>query len=170
MYITNQKNTKARGFINKTNTIAMIKKSWLFLVLVLFTTLTFAQGKDEQAVAQAVEKLRKAMIDADRTTLENLTSDKLTYGHSPGYVEDKKLFIDNIMSNKSDFVTMDLSDQTISISDNVGLVRHKLDAKTNNDGVPGEAHLLVLLVWQKKGNQWKLLARQAVKQPTEAAH
>jgi len=71
------------------------------------------------------------------------------------------------VSNKSDFVTIDLSNQTISISDNVALVRHKLDAKTNNDGVAGEAHLLVLLVWQKKGGQWKLLARQAVKQPTD---
>jgi hypothetical protein len=25
-----------------------------------------------------------------------------------------------------------------------------------------------LLVWQKSGNQWKLLARQAVKQPVDA--
>jgi hypothetical protein len=157
------------GRINPTNFAVMMKRSLLFFVLVLFTTLTFAQSKDEQAVAQAVEKLRTAMIDADRSTLEALTSDKLTYGHSPGYVEDKKVFVENIVNNKSDFVTMDLSDQTISISDNVALVRHKLDAKTNNDGVAGEAHLLVLLVWQKKGNQWKLLARQAVKQPTAAA-
>src|SRR3954470_9937307 len=141
----------------------MMKKGALLFVLVLFTTLTFAQTKEEQAVAQAVEKLRKAMIDADQKTLESLVLDQLSYGHSPGYVEDKKVFIQNIVSNKSDFVTMDLTNQTITLSDNVALVRHKLDGKTNNDGVAGEAHLLVLLVWQKKGGQWKLLARQAVK-------
>jgi ketosteroid isomerase-like protein len=145
----------------------MMKKNFLFLVVMLFTTVLFAQQKEEQEVAQAVEKLKKAMIDADKSTLENLVSDKLTYGHSPGYVEDKTVFIQNIVSNKSDFVTMDLTNQTITISDNVALVRHKLDAKTNNDGVAGEAHLLVLLVWQKKAGQWKLLARQAVKQPVD---
>jgi len=143
----------------------MMKKSVLFFVLIIFSTVLFAQAKEEQAVAQVVEKLRQAMVDADQKTMESLVSDKLSYGHSPGFVEDKKVFIQNIMNNKSDFVTMDLTNQTISISDNVAIVRHKLDAKTNNDGVAGEAHLLVLMVWQKIGGQWKLLARQAVKQP-----
>src|SRR5690349_538529 len=146
----------------------MMKKSGLFFFLMLFSVLTFAQSKDEQSVSQAVEKLKKAMVDADRTALTALTAEKLTYGHSTGAIEDKKLFIENIMNNKSDFVNINLSDQTISISDNVALVRHKLDATTNNEGKPGEAHLYVLLVWQKQAGQWKLLARQAVKQPVDA--
>lgn len=148
----------------------MLKKSCLFLFMMFFAMLTFAQAKEEQAVAQAVEKLRKAMVDADKTTLYSLTSEKLTYGHSTGAMEDKNLFIENIINNKSDFVTLTLTEQTINISDNVALVRHKFDASTNNDGKPGEVHLYVLLVWQKTGGQWKLLARQAVKQPvTETA-
>lgn len=146
----------------------MLKKSCLFLVLFCSSIIIFAQSKDEQTVAQAVEKLRKAMVDADESTLRGLTAEKLTYGHSTGLVEDKKLFIENIINNKSDFVTINLTDQSISISDRVALVRHKLDGVTNNEGKPGEAHLFVLLVWQKTGNQWKLLARQAVKQPVDA--
>ncbi|MCW3111917.1 MAG: hypothetical protein JWR18_313 [Segetibacter sp.] len=145
----------------------MLKRSCWLLFFMLPTIVMFAQSKDEQAVAQQVENLKKAMIDADKSSLENLTSDKLTYGHSTGNIEDKKLFVENILNNKSDFVTIDLTNQTISISKDVALVRHKLDAKTNNDGKPGEAHLFVLLVWQKTGGQWKLLARQAVKQPVE---
>jgi len=147
----------------------MMKKSILFFCLVLFTTLSFAQAKEEQSVSQAVEKLRKAMVDADKATLTALTAEKLTYGHSTGLIEDKKLFIENILNNKSDFVSIDLSNQSISISENVALVRHKFDAVTNNEGKPGEAHLYVLLVWQKQAGQWKLLARQAVKQPAETA-
>lgn len=147
----------------------MLKKNCLLLLLTLFCLTTFAQSRDEQAVAQAVEKLRKAMVDADKTALQNLTNDKLTYGHSTGAIEDKNLFIENILNNKSDFVTIDLTNQTITISDNVAWVRHKLDAKTNNEGKPGEAHLFVLLIWQKTGGQWKLLARQAVKQPVDTA-
>lgn len=146
----------------------MLKKSCLFLSMMLIAVLTFSQTRDEQAVTQAVEKLKKAMVDADKSTLQSLTSEKLTYGHSTGMVENKNLFVENILNNKSDFVTINLSNQTISLSDNVALVRHQLDAETNNEGKPGEAHLFVLLVWQKTGGQWKLLARQAVKQPVNA--
>jgi len=143
----------------------MIKRTCIFFFLMLLAMLTFAQTKEERAVARVVEKLRKAMVDADKTTLQSLVSDKLSYGHSPGYVEDKKVFVENIINGKSDFVSIDLTDQTISISDNNAIVRHKLDAVTNNDGKPGEAHLLILMVWQKKAGKWILLARQGVKQP-----
>lgn len=143
----------------------MIKKFCVIFLLMFYTIFALAQTKEEQDVAKVVEKLRKAMVDADKNVLESLVLDKLSYGHSPGYVEDKKVFVENIMNGKSDFVTISLTDQTISISDNNAIVRHKLDAATNNDGVAGEAHLLVLLVWQKKAGKWLLLARQAVKQP-----
>lgn len=147
----------------------MLKKSCVLLFLMLPALVMFAQSKDEQAVAQQVEKLKKAMIDADQSTLQSITAEKLSYGHSTGLIEDKKLFVENILNNKSDFVTINLTNQTISISKDVALVRHKLDATTNNDGKPGEAHLFVLLVWQKSGGEWKLLARQAVKQPVETS-
>src|SRR6266568_4447098 len=38
-----------------------------------------AQSSDEAAVSVAVEALTKAMLDADRTRLDDLTSDQLSY-------------------------------------------------------------------------------------------
>ena len=133
-----------------------------FFLLALLPQIS-AQSAAEQKVAAAVERLRKAMVDADKTALEELTTEKLSYGHSGGRVEGKAEFVDKIVSGKSDFVTIDLSEQTISISGNTAIVRHKLMAKTSDNGKPGEAHLLVLLVFQKEHKAWKLLARQAVK-------
>ena len=105
------------------------------------------------------------MIDADRTALENLTADSLSYGHSGGKVERKSDFVENIVSGKSDFVTINLSDQTISIVNNLAIVRHTLNATTNDGGKPGTVKIHVLLVWQKYKKEWKLVARQAVKLP-----
>ena len=138
------------------------------LALLLITCLSvlntaFAQSKDETAVASTVEALKKAMIDADKTALENIAADDLSYGHSAGKIEDKAEFVRAIVSNESDFVTINLTDQTIKIAGNVAIVRHKLAATTNNNGQPGTAKLSVLLVWQKQKGDWKLLARQAVK-------
>ena len=126
-----------------------------------------AQSKDESAVTQAVETLRKAMIDADKAGLEKITSAKLSYGHSGGNIEDRAAFVDHIVSGKSDFVTIDLTDQTIAITGQTAIVRHTLSATTNDNGKPGNVHLYVMLVFVKESGQWKLVARQAVKIPVK---
>ncbi len=123
-----------------------------------------AQSKAELSLLQSVEKLRVAMIDADKPVLESLVSDSLSYGHSSGRVENKIDFIANIVSGKSDFLSIELSEQTVSIIQNTALVRHVLSAETNDNAKPGNVRLKVLQVWQKQKNKaWKLIARQAVK-------
>jgi hypothetical protein len=126
-----------------------------------------ADASDTELVGQKVEQLRKAMLDGDGKALKQLSSPLLNYGHSGGHVEDQAAFIEKIVSGKSDFVTMDLADQTISISSDVALVRHNLNADIKDGGVPNTIHLGVLLVWQKQAGEWKLLARQAFKYPPQ---
>ncbi len=140
-------------------------KKLFFSAIILFATIISvnAQSKAETGVANAVEKLRKAMIDGNKEELESIVSDKLSYGHSSGYVEGKTEFVDKIVSGKSDFVTIELKDQAISISGKTAVIRHKLNATTNDNGKPGEVHLSILLIFQKVKKEWKLLARQAVK-------
>jgi hypothetical protein len=133
----------------------------ILLITILF--LSGAQAQNTNTVAGIVEELRVAMIDADKTMLERLTSDSLSYGHSSGRIENKKEFIENIVSGKSDFATIDLSEQTISIADDVAVVRHVLTATTNDGGKPGSVKLKVLLIFTNQKGSWKLLARQAVK-------
>lgn len=123
----------------------------------------FTQSKDEQAVAAAVEALRKAMIDPDKAALDALVLDELTYGHSNGNIQDKAAFEEALLNKSSDFVTIDLTQQTIKVAGNTAWVRHILTATTNDGGKPGNAHISVLLVWVKQKGQWRLLARQAVK-------
>ncbi len=134
-------------------------------VLLLICFAAHAQTKQEKAVANAVEQLRKAMVDADSVMLDKLVSPKLSYGHSGGALDDKTVFVQKIVSGKSDFVALEFAGQTISVSKNTAIVRHKLNAVTNDSGKPGEVHLSVLLIWQKLHGAWKLLARQAVKLP-----
>ncbi len=138
------------------------------LVFTLLATVTLMSAvgpkKDEtDAVAQAVEKLRKAMIDPDKKALDAIASDKLSYGHSSGKIEEKAAFMEAFLSGNSDFKAITLTDQTITVVDNTATVRHTLSAETNDKGVAGKVKLAVLLVWVKQKGDWKLLARQAVK-------
>lgn len=137
----------------------------LFLITaLLINTGASGQSKDEQLVAQAVEKLRKAMIDPDKATLENLSANELSYGHSNGKLENKAAFIEALVSGESDFQSINLTGQTITVVNNTALVRHQLTGETVTKGVVGPVKLAVLLVWIKEKSDWKLLARQAVKQ------
>ena len=140
-----------------------MKYLYIAALLSLISFSSIAQSKQEKAVAAAVEKLRKAMIDGDRAALESVTAENLSYGHSGGSVENKDAFVEHIASGKSDFVTIELSEQTISVDDKVAVVRHTLNAATNDNNKPGTVKLKVLLVWHKEKGQWRLWARQAVK-------
>jgi len=143
----------------------MTKKILAVLAVVFAVNFLHAQSKQEKAVAAAVEGLRKAMVDGDRAGLDKWTAPELSYGHSSGKVENKAEFIEAIVSGKSDFVSIDLTNQTIQLAGNAAIVRHTLSAQTNDNGNPGSVKLSILLVWQKQGGQWKLLARQAVRVP-----
>ena len=136
----------------------------LLFLFVIFTNVISAQSKDEKAVAAAVENLRKAMVDGDRAALEKIAADGLSYGHSGGKVEDKAAFVENIANGNSDFLTIDLTEQTIYVSGKTAIVRHKFNATTHDKGKdPGTVKLAIMTVWQKEKKDWKMLARQAVK-------
>jgi hypothetical protein len=137
----------------------------ILIGIVFFSLQAVGQTGEEKKVEEAVEKLRKAMVDPDKAMLESLVSDKLSYGHSSGALDDKAIFLDKLLSGKSDFVELQFDKQTISVSGKAAVVRHVLNATTNDGGKPGEVHINVLLVWQKVKGKWVLLARQAVKMP-----
>lgn len=142
----------------------MGKIAGLFLLLMItISTQTKAQSKDEKQVATAIETLNKAMIDGSKSALENIASDALSYGHSSGKIQNKTEFVEAIVSGQSDFVTIKLTDQTISVKDQTAIVRHKFSAETNDGGKPGNVSLGIMLVWIKEKGAWKLLGRQAYK-------
>ena len=140
-----------------------MKKYIILCVTLFFANAGFSQSKEYARVEAAVEKLKLAMISGVREDLAFIVDDSLSYGHSGGAVEGKAEFVEKIASGKSDFVTISLTDQKITITGNVAVVRHQLFATNNDNGKPGEVKLKVLLVFKKVGKDWKLLARQAVK-------
>lgn len=135
----------------------------LFSVCLILCIASNAQPAAEKQVAAAVESFRKALIDPTKENLDMLTARELSYGHSSGKLEDKATFIESLVSKLFDFVTVDLTQQTIKIIGDIAIVRHNLSGETNDGGKPGTAKIGVMQVWQKQQGKWKLLARQAFK-------
>ena len=138
-----------------------MKKSILLLLFSFSLLYSTAQSKDEKAVEAATAFLVKALESGNRADLQDIASPELSYGHSNGLIEDKTAFVEAIASGKSDFVKIEISNQTIAVSGKTAIVRHRLDGVTNNNGTPGEIHLNILLVFRNEKGSWKLYARQA---------
>ncbi|PJJ67140.1 nuclear transport factor 2 family protein [Chryseobacterium geocarposphaerae] len=142
----------------------MIKKLIFATIFMLAFTVSAQKIDDKEAVAAVAEKLRLAMISGEKSDLESLILPELTYGHSGGHIDDAKEFVEKLVSKKSDFLTIDITNQTVNIVGNTAIVRHHFYATTADAGkAPGDVTLDILLVWVKVKNDWKLLARQAVK-------
>jgi hypothetical protein len=135
----------------------------LLAFLLISGVTSIAQTTDHRNLEKQVEELRVLLISPEQKQLEKITSPHLSYGHSNGRVENQQEFIAYMLSGVSKFVTIELQDQTVDVVGQNGIVRHTIVAETNNEGETVHIKIGVLLVWQKEGNEWGLLARQAFK-------
>jgi ketosteroid isomerase-like protein len=142
-----------------------MKKSALILLFFACSFAVSAQSRDETLVASAVEKMRAAMISGNKADLESVLSGDLTYAHSSGKIESKADFVEAISTKKSNFLTIALTKQSISITGDIAIVSHQLNATTNDGGKPAAPHLNIVLVWKKSKGDWKLIARRAFHAP-----
>jgi hypothetical protein len=136
-----------------------------FFFVIGISVSAVAQSADEAQVAQAIERLKVVMVKPDSKVLSDLASDDLEYVHSSGTVRDKQGFIDEFMQGKTKLTKVDILDQTIKITGNLAVVRHRMLADANNPGYPPVIDIIILMVWKKEAGQWKMLARQAAKLP-----
>ena len=77
--------------------------------------------------------------------------------------EGRETFVTNLVAKKTDFITMDIKDQDITVRSDVAWVRHTISAEIVDNGNKNNVNLKLLLVWTKVDGIWKLLARQAVR-------
>lgn len=141
-----------------------MKKVLLIFIGLYALSAVGQNSRDETSqITVGVEALYKAMVSKDKATLEKLTLDKLTYGHSSGTLENKNQYVEAVMNGPFDFISITPVDQSIEISNDTAVVRHYFDAKGTDNGKAVDVHIGVMMVWQKNEGDWRLLARQAYK-------
>ena len=113
--------------------------------------------------------LKIAMIGAGsigftrRLLRDILAVPELSYGHSDNRIQDRAAFIDSLVTRKSVFKTIELTKQQVTFAGDLAIVRNHMSADIEPGGKPGHVELEMLFVWQKRGGDWKLVARQAYK-------
>jgi len=144
--------------------IKRMKKIILFLLA--FAAIKSFGQTDEQKVLDRVKQLNTAIfINRDSAALEGLMADKVTYGHSSAKIENRSEMIAGAIHSPATFKNFMMDSATVFFEGkNTAVVRHVLKATSvDMQGKESPLHLNVLQVWVMQKNQWKLMARQAVK-------
>jgi len=126
--------------------------------------MTHAQSPKKD-LESAIESLNKAMLSQDKSGLENLTADELSYGHSTGTIENKSEFVNNVLTGTVKFNSIEFTDQRIETTNDIGIVRTMANYKGNNGSATMDIKIGLLMIWRKQAGGWKLLARQGYKLP-----
>jgi ketosteroid isomerase-like protein len=129
----------------------------------LHSTAAVAESGDAAAVGQAVDALRKALLEADKAQLQQLSADQLSYGHSDGRVQTKVQFIDGVMTRKAIVKTLAFPELSVAVVGDAAIARHIYLSDSETDGRPVNTRIGALQIWQKQDGSWKLLARQGFK-------
>jgi ketosteroid isomerase-like protein len=125
---------------------------------------SLAAPSDQATIDQAVAKLRAALLAADRSKLEDLASEELSYGLYPeGHVQGCGEFIASIVDKKTIYRSIMISEPRTMVAGDTAIVRHReaieADVRSKHYSVEFE----VLQVWKKQDGRWRLLARQGFK-------
>jgi ketosteroid isomerase-like protein len=138
------------------------------LLLIAFCFFSFINTRaqsPQKDVESSIASLNKAMISQDQPALEKLTMEELSFGHSTGAIENKSVFIKNVMSGSVKFTQIENADLAISFADDIAIARTISSIKGTRDSGPLDIKIGILMIWKKSGDAWKLLARQGYKLP-----
>jgi ketosteroid isomerase-like protein len=123
----------------------------------------FAEAVDDAAIGRAVEALRKALMEKNKSGLEQLAADQPSYGHSDGRVQTKAEFVDGVTTSKAVIKSLNFPELRIAVAGDAAIVRHLFEAESESDGKTNSVKIGTLQVWQKQDGNWKQLARQGYK-------
>ena len=112
-----------------------------------------------------VETLRKALLEGDKSKLEQVASAQISYGHSDGRVETKEQFINGVMTRKQVVKSLAFPELKVAVVGNAAIARHIYLAESEREGKATTTRIGALQVWQKQDGGWKLLARQGFRLP-----
>lgn len=143
-----------------------MRKVFCLISVSFLVIATFGQSGKEEQVWQRVEALTRAVFETkDSAALWDLVSEKVTYGHSGGNVEDKPTMVSKAVSNPLTYKNRSLERVSITFANKTAIVRHNFRAISIENGKETLLDLGILQVWGKEGRKWRLLARQAVRIP-----
>jgi hypothetical protein len=126
----------------------------------------FTEKTEHWSPVQYMQELHSRMVnDAEHPKpIIFYLHDSLTYGHSNGWIERRKDFIENLNSKRIIYHSFKEDSIQVIRERKTAVIRFIADIDVTLNGKRNTYHLKVMEVWVRQGlNGWNLIARQAIK-------
>ena len=125
---------------------------------------TTLPAPNKSDVENIVKQFNEALVNPTVEKLNKLCADNLSYGHSSGLVQNKEVFVNDVVNGSFDYLSVDAPEQSIVLSGDTAIVRNIFLSKASNKGEAIDIRLGCVQVY-KRGDDgsWKMLMRQAFK-------
>jgi hypothetical protein len=114
------------------------------------------------AVLQAENEWKTAVLKGDRTALEKLLSADLSYTHSSAKTQTRQQFIEDATGGATVYKSIDFENTRLRQFGNVVVITHTATIVTVQTGT---SHLYLTEVWAQQDGHWQMVSRQATKLP-----
>jgi hypothetical protein len=146
----------------------LMKVFALLFVSVVAITESHA-GTNAEAVIAAEKARDAALLSGDAESLANILSDDLRYIHSNGYLETKRVIVDDLAAKKLVYERLDTSGLVADeVTADVVVLSGKIDQRKFANGKWTELKLLFQSVWRNESGTWRLVNLQTVLPPPPA--
>ncbi|NHE56523.1 nuclear transport factor 2 family protein [Cyclobacterium plantarum] len=134
----------------------MKKYLFVFSLILLNTSFTFAQSVTELEIKKLSMEKWKWMADKDVAKLERLFDDQAKFVHMSGsWKSDRELEI--IETGSIWYKNAEVHDTAVEISGNTAVVWNRITLTAHVRGSDVENEFTVTEVYQKQGEDWKML-------------
>ncbi len=139
-------------------------KFFFTILFISFSVVGLAQTADDVKLIAVVKEFHQALVKQNTVSINQQTDKAVSYGHSNGWVQNKKDLIKDFETGKISYQSFKEDSITVLMNENMANVRFIADITASVNGTTvNNYHLKVLEVWVKKSKRWVLFARQAVK-------
>src|SRR5689334_15057268 len=132
----------------------------LSIICLLFCAGGFAQKEAE--LIKRSQSFHRALVEKS-ADLSSFLDDKLSYGHSNGWLENKLEILEHINTGVMVYLEYPEDSVVADMQNNIGYLRFVTTLKASLRGNQATFRLRVLEVWRKEDTNWVLYARQAVR-------
>ncbi|MBL9154722.1 MAG: nuclear transport factor 2 family protein [Verrucomicrobiales bacterium] len=141
----------------------------LLAITLLGSLPAFGQSPDaSKALAAADDARIAAILKADTAALTGMLSDDLHYAHSSGAVDSKAVFLSNLQSGGIRYTGYQPQERKFTFpAPGIALMTGRAHIQAETAKGKMDSILSYLAVWREENGQWRFLAWQSCRLPTE---
>ena len=142
----------------------MKANNYLLIIFLIIFNYSYSQNIDCQEILPKFASLEFNLIRKDTAALNNLLHEKLSFGHSNGWIETKESLLNSLPTSKVKYISFSPKADVEAefIEDKIVVLRRKQTVIGEYEGEHFDVDLKILEIWIKENKEWYLLARQSV--------